>query len=104
MTEQIIKLLQERFVTREELCSLLHTNDRQVRNEIMYLRRTYPIISTSGRKGYKIATSNEDLQLAKQSMKELRNKALTTLKGYKQIKNFIKGFEEIDPQLELEFE
>lgn len=104
MTPEAIALMEERFVTREELCALLGTNDRQARKAIELFRRSHPVISTSGRKGYKIANSEEDVKLAKQALKELRNKALTTLKDYKQLKAFIESFEAInDPQLKIEF-
>lgn len=77
--EKIIAELKKRFVTREELRELLNAeSDTAARHWLKEnVKKSYPVICTSSRIGYKIATSAEDLELAKECSRENHRKAAT---------------------------
>ena len=84
----IVELLKERFVTRGELSGLFNMSDRNVRACIADLKKEFPIISTSNQCGYKIATTESDLPLVEDSLRNNRNKAIAILVGMKKLKEF----------------
>lgn len=53
--------------TKEELCRVIgweynKTNDRRIRDLINLIKKRKPIIATPDQKGYKVATSKDDLE------------------------------------------
>ena len=102
--DDIVATLKERFVTRQELSLMLETSDRQARDWMQELKQEYPVISVSSRKGYKIATSEEDIELAAESARQNRSKALSIFEGQKELRRFLDSFNaEQDKQLSLDF-
>lgn len=93
----IILTLESRWVSREELCSMLGTNDRAVRAYIEELNIRLKshgkcILSSSSRKGYHIGNpcSDEDVALANAILVELKNKAISIFERRQSVENFIK--------------
>jgi hypothetical protein len=72
----VLKLLQERGRTRRELEIILFptakagTKDRQVREIVSMLKKTYPIISLSNNKGYRMAKTLTDIEDAQHQLAE----------------------------------
>lgn len=105
INEVVITLMMDRFVTREELCDMLHCSDRMARKEIQWLKMHYPIIHTSNHKGYKIACRESEIKMVEDSIKNNRNKALSIFKGSKQLKAFMQSISpEKADQLQFNFE
>lgn len=98
MTEsEIILALEQRWITREELASMLGVEDRKVRSFIEQLNAkliSYNkcILSTSRRPGYHIPNplSEEDIALVNGVMKELKAKAVSIFERRQALDNFIK--------------
>lgn len=93
----IILALESRWVSREELCSMLGTNDRAVRAYIEELNIRLKshgkcVLSTSSKKGYHIGNpcSDEDVALANAILVELKNKAISIFERRQSVENFIK--------------
>ena len=93
----IILALESRWVSREELCSMLGTNDRAVRAYIEELNIRLKshgkcVLSTSSKKGYHIGNpcSDEDVALANAILVELKNKAVSIFERRQSVENFIK--------------
>lgn len=100
----ITDLMRERFVTKAELTEITGLGDRQVRKLIQKMKLSYPIISTSKAKGYKIATSENDLNWVLNSIHDNRSKALSIFEGQKKLKEFARQFEKSEgAQLTLNF-
>jgi len=100
----ITDLMKERFVTKAELMEITGLGDRQVRNLVQKMKLSYPIISTSKAKGYKIATSENDLNWVLNSIHDNRSKALSIFEGQKKLKEFARQFEQSEGvQLTLNF-
>ena len=109
----IILALESRWVSREELCTMLGTNDRAVRAFIEDLNIRLKshgkcVLSTSSKKGYHIGNpcSDEDVALANAILEELKSKAISIFERRQSIENFIKFSEsakasESDIQLSL---
>lgn len=65
-------LLKQRFYTKAELVEYFNLGERQIRMLISEISHRFPVISTSGTNiGYKIATTEEDLELVEHTWKEL---------------------------------
>lgn len=61
---KMYKLLKERFYSKQELMGIFALGERQIRMIITEISHRFPVISTSGTNaGYKIATSEADLEL-----------------------------------------
>lgn len=100
---EMVELLQERFVTKGELMELFNMSDRVCRATVQVIKRSYPVISTSNHVGYKIATSEADLPLVEDSLRNNKAKAISIFEGQKQLKAFYKKFKREDfEQLMLE--
>lgn len=91
MKELIINMLKVRFVTKSELIELFHLSDRSIRALVQQIKKDYPVISTSNKKGWKIATNVDDLPFVEDSLRNNRAKAITILEGQKQLKLFCKS-------------
>lgn len=64
-----------RYATKEEIgCYLGVKNERSVRDIIAVLATKKPIISNSSGKGYKLATSTEDLEEVEHTWAELSSR------------------------------
>ena len=93
----IILALESRWVSREELCTMLGTNDRAVRAFIEDLNIRLKshgkcVLSTSSKKGYHVGNpcSDEDVALANAILEELKSKAISIFERRQSIENFIK--------------
>jgi len=93
----IILALESRWISREELCAMLGTNDRAVRSYIEDLNirlKSYGkcVLSSSSRRGYHIGSpySEEDVALANAILNELKNKAISIFERRQSVENFIK--------------
>lgn len=100
--EEIIKELQTRWVSKEELADMLElprTKDRE-RKARAYTeeltQRLLPfnlcILSTAAKKGYHIPDpfNKEDVELAENAVAELKSKAIAVFERRKTIENFVK--------------
>ena len=68
-------LLKQRFYTKKELMQVFKTGERQIRMMVSHISHRAPVISISGdNAGYKVATSEEDLQLVEASWAELSSR------------------------------
>lgn len=102
--ELVTELLKEKYVTRGELCDILHSSDRSVRAIIQAVKREYPVISTSSRSGYKIASTADDLPAVEDSLRNNRAKAISIFEGQKKLREFRdKLTHNAAEQLHLEF-
>ena len=97
MTEDmklLASLLQERFYTKPELRGLFHVSDRVIRKMVQELKKHYPVISTSNHAGWKIATTAADIPLVEDSIRNNRSKAISIFEGQKQLKAFLRNFDQ----------
>lgn len=100
----VIELMKTRFVQKEELMDLFHMSDRSVRQLVQSIKMFYPVISSSNFKGYKIATSEKDLALVEDALRNNRAKALSIFAGQKELRKFRDGLmKEGYEQLNLDF-
>lgn len=102
MEQYIIAELKKRWVTKEELSIMLGfspkgNGERKARLYIEELTKKLAffnlcVLSTSARKGYHIPDPNnsKDVSLAKHSLEELRQKAISIFERRKIIANFCK--------------
>ena len=97
--------LEKRYVSRAELCNALGTNDRQARLYIESLRREgIPVISSSGKSGYKVASGLADVADARAALEELRSKAISIFAAAKPLRKFIEDMQGTEfEQLTLDF-
>ena len=99
----LASLLQGRFYTKPELQDLFSVSDRVIRKMVQELKRHYPVISTSNHAGWKIATTAADIPLVEDSIRNNRSKAISIFEGQKQLKAFLRNFDQPEfEQLELE--
>lgn len=71
----MFRLLKQRFYTKQELMEIFGTGERQVRMMITEVSHKVPVISTSGTNaGYKVATTEADLELVENSWAELSSR------------------------------
>lgn len=91
------------FVSRDQVASILKCGDRQARLFIQKVKKYYPVISSSKNKGYKIATTADDLALVEQSIKDNRAKAISIFEGQKKLKDFMKSYHKDVEQLTFNF-
>lgn len=72
---KMYKLLKERFYSKQELMDIFGLGERNIRQMVQNISHRFPVISTSGtNSGYKIATSESDLELVEHSWKELSSR------------------------------
>lgn len=72
---KMYKLLKERFYSKQELMQIFGLGERQIRMIITEISHRFPVISTSGTNaGYKIATSEADLELVENTWGELSSR------------------------------
>lgn len=95
--KEILRELEQRWVTREELAMMLGTNDRNVRLWIESMNTKLGeghrcILSTSARKGYHIPdfNSEEDIKLVRIAINELKSKAISIFERRKPLEDFDK--------------
>jgi hypothetical protein len=100
----MVEMLLDRFVTKPELQDLFNLSERQVRLEIQKIKLFYPVICSCNRKGWKIATTEDDIPLVEESIRENRQKAISIFEGQKKLREFLKGYDrEGDPQMSFDF-
>lgn len=99
---EIIRVLTERWVTREELCLMLGTSDVAMRAYVSDLNRRLAerhscVLSTATRRGYHIpdATCEDDVRVALHAIDELKNKAISIFERRKALEDFTKYAEAI---------
>lgn len=98
LKNEVLNLLYstDKPMTRGTLCEKLGVGDRQLRAAISDLRKEgYAVVSTSGRKGYYMAKTANDVELV---IREYRSKALDMLKT---MHTLIKG-QQCDGQISVE--
>jgi biotin operon repressor len=72
---KMYKLLKDRFYSKQELMQIFGLGERQIRMIITEISHRFPVISTSGTNaGYKIATSEADLELVEHTWGELSSR------------------------------
>lgn len=80
---------QKDYVTKEQIgIALGIKNERSVRDIISLLATKKPIISNSSNKGYKLATTKEDLQEVEQTWAELSSRVEELEKRIKPLIDF----------------
>lgn len=90
--EMIVAMLQQRFVTKQELQDILNLDEREVRRAIQAIKLDYPVISSCNRKRWKIATAEADIPLVTDSLKDNRKKAVSIFAGQRHLREFLKSF------------
>lgn len=79
--------------TKNELMQLIQADERTVRDCISYIKKFFPVISLSGQKGYRIATSKADLEDAKHMIASETSRANEIIDGVVELKNFVERME-----------
>lgn len=87
--EDIIRILEQRAMTRMELRYKLGCSDRAARRVISEIAKTRPVIALSDGKGYRIATTFEDVAEAMHAAKENAKRAREILKRNDPLDKFI---------------
>lgn len=94
--KELIRLLEERWITKEELQSLLGMNERGVRLVLADLnielgKEGRCVLSSAGRRGYHIPSvdCDEDIEWAVAVEKELESKAISIFERRKAIRCFL---------------
>lgn len=87
--EDIIRILEQRAMTRVELRYKLGCSDRAARRVISEIAKTRPVIALSDGKGYRIATTFEDLTEAMHAASENKKRAREILKRNDPLDKFI---------------
>ena len=75
--------------TKYELMQLIQADERTVRDCISYIKKFYPVISLSGQKGYRIATTKADLEDAKHMIASETSRANEIIDGITEVKRFV---------------
>ncbi len=99
----LLSLLEGKWYTKWELMEMHNMSERDVRRAIQSIKRTHPLISTSKRCGYKIATTEDDVLWALNAIEDNRCKAITILAGLKNLKKFVDEHSDHTVQLTLDF-
>ncbi|MCM1043337.1 MAG: hypothetical protein NC350_03915 [Corallococcus sp.] len=71
---EMYALLKQRTYSKEELCKLFDTGERQVRLMVSTIAKRRPIITTSDSKGYRAAVTVKDYEDARHSWAELSSR------------------------------
>jgi hypothetical protein len=108
MTEsEIIRELQSRWVSRDELCTMVGLKDAQMRVWMAGLNIKLQnlgmcVLSTASRKGYHIpsADNSDDVALCEVALAELKSKAIAIFERRKSIEGFLSSIQK-DKQLSL---
>lgn len=66
--------LKSRPHTKDELCEIYGTNERQIRLMVSTLAKKKPVITTSDSKGYRVAVNLSDYEDARHSWAELSSR------------------------------
>lgn len=83
------KMLKDKYYTKQELMAHFDTGERQVRMMLSHLSHKVPLIATSGtNEGYKVATSEADLELVEASWAELSSRIEQLEKRIKPLAEF----------------
>ena len=87
------KLINERFYQKTELMEIFGLGERQIRMMITEISHRFPVISTSGtNSGYKIAKTEEDFEMVKNSWAELSSRREELEKRIKPLMAFYDKF------------
>ena len=86
----VAQCLAEEWIDKITLGGVINASERIVRDRISRVAKDYPIIFSSGKKGYKMALNEKDLPLVKQTIKELESRIFQLRKRIKPLKKFVK--------------
>ena len=90
---EIARMLVQDWQDKYALAEILGVSERTARDRISTIAKRMPVISTSDSKGYKIARTMADLELAKQAARELGSR-MNELNSRKEVlDNFISEME-----------
>lgn len=82
--------LKKGFCTKEYLMNMFDVSkERTIREDIDYIRDFFPVIAVSSKQGYKIPSSKEDLELAKQTVAEAYSRAREAVNGVAKTEEWI---------------
>lgn len=84
--------------TKEEISATFDISERQARDYVSYIKKVKPVIATSAMKGYKIARTMADLELAKQTAREIKSRIEDLNESYKPLIKFIEKAERYEQQ------
>ena len=87
--DEIIRILEQRTMSRMELRYKLGCSDRAARRVISEIAKTRPVIALSDGKGYRIATTFGDLTEAIHAANENKKRAREILKRNDPLDKFI---------------
>lgn len=97
---EIILRLENGWLTREELSSMLGLSDRATRAYIEELNKTLRpygkcVLSSASRKGYHIPNpcNEEDIAIANAVVNELKSKAISIFERRQSVEDFLKSAE-----------
>lgn len=89
--EKIIKDMEQRTVSRMELRFKYNCTDRAARRVVSEIAKRRPVISLSDGKGYRIATTYEDVSDALHAANENAKRANEILKRNEPLNKFLKN-------------
>ena len=75
--------------TKQELMHLIDADERAVRDCISYIKKFYPVISLSNKKGYRIARTKEDIEDVRHMIASETSRANEIIDGTVELKNFL---------------
>lgn len=89
-----IYLMLENGTTKQEIAKRFNfKNERIARDYINYIKNRYPVISHSGKKGYRFATNQQDLEEAHRTISEIESRQRELEETKKPLIQFVKKFE-----------
>ncbi len=77
--------------TKEEISNQFGCSERQARDYISYIKKVKPVIAVSSSKGYKVARTIEDVELAKQTLNEIRSRKQDLIESEKPLIEFLQS-------------
>lgn len=73
--QEMTEMLKKYWLQKNEICRMFDlTNERRTREKISQIAQVYPVISSSKRQGYKVASESDDIELLKESDRELESR------------------------------
>jgi uncharacterized cysteine cluster protein YcgN (CxxCxxCC family) len=75
--------------TRQDLINKFKLDDRTIRDCINFIRKRYPVISSSAKAGYKLAINQEDLEDVHKTISETKSRIKELQASLKPLENFV---------------
>lgn len=86
----VAELLADRWMDKLTIGGVLNLCERHARDRVATVAQKHPVIFSSSRKGYKIATGVKDLQLVKATINEIESRIKQLRKRVRPLKKFVR--------------